>query len=138
MLVTLGNIKATTGPLYTYMGIQGEVPSIQNGAKLPVRLGALKAAIWPLLLRRYLSAGEISRANLDELIGCLPFAQSAILGRFARADGPHVPEVLHRPIPRFHRRRRDYRPQTTAPHPRRFYDSPRELWRQESRLYHIF
>ena len=61
------------------------MPSIKNGAKLSVRPDATKAAEWTLLLRQYMSAGEISRADLDKLVGRFSLARSAIFGRFSRA-----------------------------------------------------
>ena len=60
------------------------MPTRGNGTQLSVRMPVYRAAKWSSLENQRLADGVIEDARLVVLIGRLPFASSAVSGRFAR------------------------------------------------------
>ena len=77
--------KASINKTNIPIGVEGSMPTRENGTQLAVRAPAEKAAKWSGLIKNFLTADATERAWLDMLIGRLSFAQSAIFARFARS-----------------------------------------------------
>ena len=84
--LTLGspmkNTKSLVDTQLTFLGLLGYPPGPQRDIILNIELPQGKIAKWPQIIRDHIANGWITSEHLEKLIGKLPFAQTAVFGRF--------------------------------------------------------
>ena len=78
--------KSQVGPAVASLGLLGVTPFQANGWKLPISPPGEKRAKWTDLRFNYLKEGRIPHRCLEKITGRLLFSQTAIFGKFSRAQ----------------------------------------------------
>ena len=83
--VILNQKKCDLGNPLSFLGLLASFPQSPNDWKMSLCLTQEKIQKWSSQIEDFLSAGKISFADLQKLIGKLSFAQSTVFGKCARA-----------------------------------------------------
>ena len=87
--VLLKDSKCSVGPVNTFLGLRGVMPSLRSGMKLAISLDQEKSERWIGILKEVMKSRRIDHSSLDKLLGKLSFAQTTISGKFARTLAHH-------------------------------------------------
>ena len=81
-----------------FIGLQGDFPTPANEMLLRITLPEEKESAWTSITQRVLSAGFISHAKLESIIGRLSLTQTSVFGGIGRgAMAPLYAKLLADP-----------------------------------------